>query len=399
MRARPRAAARCATPATRPPRGPSSTPRWPPASRSAAIVEIVVSPDRTGPAARPTCCVALGYTVPLAWRRRAPLAGDRGRDRRDPADGPDADVGRAALRPVRRGALSCAYACGAVARVATPGSRWSSVALPVITATMDDRVVADYVFPPPAGRRRLARGPRRPRAHAADGRAARGRGAARRGQRGGAAARRGRGAPPDRARDARPRRALDERDGRPGRRRAADPRARPGPGAGGRDADRAHRPRGAGRDAPPARRPQRPARGARPAADAGRDRRAGHARPRGGPADRPRIPRRAPRPPGGVGPRRLPDRPGRTHQCPQARRPRAHDRDRRLERAGADAGDPRPRRRASARDRRRRAWPGGHARTGAAVRRRARGGTGGRRRLARARGASGRRARTERLRA
>ena len=48
--------------------------------------------------------------------------------------------------------------------------------------------------------------------------------------------------------------------------------------------------------------------------------------------------------PGGAGPRRVPDRPGRTHQCPQARRPRAHDRDRRLERARAHAGDPRPRR-------------------------------------------------------
>ena len=47
------------------------------------IVEVALSPDRSGPLAA-NVLVALGYSVPLAWRRRAPLARDGGRDRRDP---------------------------------------------------------------------------------------------------------------------------------------------------------------------------------------------------------------------------------------------------------------------------------------------------------------------------
>ena len=94
-------------------------------------------------------------------------------------------------------------------------------------------------------------------------------------------------------------------------------------------------------------------------------------------------------------PRRVPDRPGGTHQRPQARRPRAHDRDRRLEPSTTLALEIRDDGRRAAAHRRRRARPGGYARARAALRRRARGRPRGRRRLARARDAAARRARAE----
>ena len=384
-----------------PPRGcaarTSSTPRWPPCSRSAASSRSSSRPTAAA-RSRPTSLLALGYTVPLAWRRRAPLPATAAVIAAILLMGLTLTPVEQLFVPFAARALAAPTPAAATARrESLAGLALVVVALPLITATMDDRVVADYVFPPLlvavawlAGRAVRARTRLTAELHEAAAQLAE---ASEEEQQLAA----DRGAPPDRARDARPRRALDERDGRPGRRRAAHPRPRPRPGAGGRDAHRAHRPRGAGRDAPPARRPQR----RRPRAALAPQPTLGEigelvARARAaGPADRPRIPRRAPRPPGGAGPRRLPDRPGRTHQCPQARRPRAHDRDRRLERARAHAGDPRPRRARRA-QRRRRAWPRGHARTGAALRRRARGRPGRRRRLARARDAPAGRPRAER---
>ena len=95
-----------------------------------------------------------------------------------------------------------------------------------------------------------------------------------------------RGAPADRARDARRRRPQRLDDGHPGRRRAAHPRPRPGARRRGGGADRADRPRGAAGDAPPARRAarRRGPRGARAAADARRPAGARRALGRRGPA-------------------------------------------------------------------------------------------------------------------
>ena len=146
----------------------------------------------------------------------------------------------------------------------------------------------------------------------------------------------------------------------------------PGARAGGGDADRAHRPRGAGRDAPPARRARRPT----PAALAPQPTLAeigelvARARAAGLPtALEVRGERRAAA--GRARPRRVPDRPGGADQRAQARRPRAHDRDRRVVRATRSRSrsattDAPPRPAATARPR-----PGGHARARAALRRRA----------------------------
>ena len=150
------------------------------AALAAAIVEVAVSPDRSGP-------LAANVAARARLHRSARLAPPR-------AAAATAAVIAAILLMgltltsveqlfVPFAAVLCgAYACGAQRR-AYAGLALVVVALPPITATMDDRVAADYVFPSLLGDRRLARGPRRARPHAADGRTARGRGAARRGQR------------------------------------------------------------------------------------------------------------------------------------------------------------------------------------------------------------------------
>jgi signal transduction histidine kinase len=117
----------------------------------AGLVEVVVAPDRSGPLVLNTA-VALGYTLPLLWRRRAPLT---------------ATVAVVAaiftmaltLTPVEDlfvpflAMLACAYACGAhrdgVPAIA--GLVLATVALIGIVATMEDRIVGDYVFPPLIG--------------------------------------------------------------------------------------------------------------------------------------------------------------------------------------------------------------------------------------------------------
>ena len=115
---------------------------------AAGAVEVIVAPDRTG-SVLANVLVALGYTVPLAWRRRAPLAVAAAVVAAtllmgltltpvDPLFVPLATI------------LSSAYACGAYrdGRVALAGLVLVAAALPVITATMEGRIVADYVFPP-----------------------------------------------------------------------------------------------------------------------------------------------------------------------------------------------------------------------------------------------------------
>jgi signal transduction histidine kinase len=114
----------------------------------AGVIEVLLNPDRSGPTVL-NAAVALGYTLPLAWRRRAPL--------------PATAVVVAAiftmaltLTPVERlfvpfvVMLACAYACGAHRDgfEAVAGLVLAAVALLGIVTTMDDRIVGDYVFPP-----------------------------------------------------------------------------------------------------------------------------------------------------------------------------------------------------------------------------------------------------------
>lgn len=113
----------------------------------AGVTEVLVMSDRSGPLVA-NVLVALAYTVPLAWRRRAPLA-------------VAAAVVAAtllmglALSPLENlfvplaALLASAYACGAHrdGREAIAGLLLVALALPALTATMDDRVPADYVFP------------------------------------------------------------------------------------------------------------------------------------------------------------------------------------------------------------------------------------------------------------
>jgi signal transduction histidine kinase len=115
------------------------------------LVEILISPDRSG-AVVLNAAVALGYTLPLLWRRRAPLTAT-------------AVVVAAiftmafALTPVEDlfvpfvAMLACAYACGAHREgvPAVVGLVLATVSLIAIVTTMDDRIVGDYVFPPLIG--------------------------------------------------------------------------------------------------------------------------------------------------------------------------------------------------------------------------------------------------------
>jgi signal transduction histidine kinase len=117
----------------------------------AGLVEILVTPGRSGPLVV-NVAVAFGYTVPLLWRRRAPLTAT-------------AVVVAAiftmalALTPVEDlfvpfvAMLACAYACGAHRDgvQAASGLVLATVALIAIVTTMDDRIVGDYVFPPLIG--------------------------------------------------------------------------------------------------------------------------------------------------------------------------------------------------------------------------------------------------------
>ena len=226
----------------------ASAPRWPRRSprrsarrrrarrgrlRPRRVVEVLALARSPGPLCA-TSPVALGYTLPLAWRRRAPLA-VAATGRGDAAHGPDADAGRQLFVP---------FAAVLVLRLRVrrlprrPGrDRWARARrrrAAAIIATMDDRIAGRLRLP--AADRRSSRGSPgravRARTRLAR-RAARDRGARSRRRARREAPRPCRRAPPDRARAARRRRALDQRDGRAGRRRAADPRSRPGARAGG----------------------------------------------------------------------------------------------------------------------------------------------------------------------
>ena len=118
------------------------------AAAVAAVAEVLLSPDRSGPVVL-NAVVALAYALPLAWRRRAPLAA--------------AAVSSAAiltmalaLTPVEHLfvpfviVLAGAYANGAH-RDGIAGLVLAVVTLFGVTATMDDRLVTDYVFPPLLG--------------------------------------------------------------------------------------------------------------------------------------------------------------------------------------------------------------------------------------------------------
>ncbi len=293
----------------------------------AGIVEIAVSPDRSGPLAA-NVALALGYTLPLAWRRRSPVAATAAVIAAILVMGLTLTSVEQLFVPFA--AVLCgAYACGL--RESYPGLALVVIALPAITATMDDRVAADYFFPCLlvtvtwlAGRTVRARTRLTAELHEAAEQLAEA-----------SAEEQQLAASEERRRIAREMHDLVAHSmsvmvvqaGGARRILARDP---------GRALEAATRIERTGREALGEMRHllgvlNGPQRGARPAAHAGRARRADHPRPRGRPPDRARIPRRAPRPPGGVGPRCLPDRPGRTHQCHQARRPRSHDGDRRLE--------------------------------------------------------------------
>jgi signal transduction histidine kinase len=115
------------------------------------VTEVLLSPDRSGPVVL-NAAVALGYTLPLVWRRRAPLAAT-------------AVVVVAiftmalALTPVEQlfvpfvVMLACAYACGAHrdGAEAIAGLVLAGVSLLGIVTTMDDRIIGDYLFPPLLG--------------------------------------------------------------------------------------------------------------------------------------------------------------------------------------------------------------------------------------------------------
>ena len=107
------------------------------------IVEIVVSPERSGPLAANVALV-LGFTIPIAWRRRAPVAATA-------VVIASILLMSLTLTSVEQlfvpfAAVLCgAYACGL--RESYPGLALVVIALPAITATMEDRVAADYFFP------------------------------------------------------------------------------------------------------------------------------------------------------------------------------------------------------------------------------------------------------------
>ena len=189
----------------------------------AAVVEVLVRPEREGPVVA-NVAVALLYASALLWRRRSPLL---------------------ALGIALGGALLMDFALTPILNLFVP----FAIVLVCAYATGAHREGrASYVGPRAdrdrarggAGgdrsarvRRLLLRGADRrgdvgrradgPLTHPARRRAARGHGPAGRGGRGRAAARGGRRAAPDRARDARRGRALDQRHGRAGRWRAPHP--------------------------------------------------------------------------------------------------------------------------------------------------------------------------------
>ena len=71
--------------------------------------------------------------------------GHRGRDRGDPRDGPHADARSSSCSCRSRPCSAAPTRCGL--RESYPGLALVVAALPAITATMDDRVAADYFFP------------------------------------------------------------------------------------------------------------------------------------------------------------------------------------------------------------------------------------------------------------
>ena len=115
---------------------------------AAGAVEVIVAPDRTG-SVLANVLVAFGYTVPLAWRRRAPLAVAAAVVAATLLMGLTLTPVDSLFVPLAT-ILSSAYGCGAYrdGRVALAGLVLVAAALPVITATMEGRIVADYVFPP-----------------------------------------------------------------------------------------------------------------------------------------------------------------------------------------------------------------------------------------------------------
>ncbi|HEX6023105.1 MAG TPA: histidine kinase [Solirubrobacter sp.] len=114
----------------------------------AGLVELILNPDRSGPLVV-NAAVVLGYTLPLLWRRRAPLAATA-------VVVASIFTMTLALTPVEDlfvpfvSMLACAYACGAHrdGPKAAAGLVLATVSMLAVVTTMDDRIVGDYVFPP-----------------------------------------------------------------------------------------------------------------------------------------------------------------------------------------------------------------------------------------------------------
>jgi signal transduction histidine kinase len=110
----------------------------------AGVLEVALSPDRGGPLPA-NVLVALGYTVPLAWRRRAPFPVTAAVIASILVMGLTLTSVEQLFVPFAT-VLLCAYTCGSQ-RQSLAGLALVVAALPAITATMADRVAADYFFP------------------------------------------------------------------------------------------------------------------------------------------------------------------------------------------------------------------------------------------------------------
>ena len=113
----------------------------------AGLVEVIAAPEREGPLAA-NLALALAYSLPIAWRRRAPLPALVTALAASLAMGLAFTSVDALFVPFVV-VLALTYACGAYREGLTTyaGLALAVVALPAIVATMEDRVAADYVFP------------------------------------------------------------------------------------------------------------------------------------------------------------------------------------------------------------------------------------------------------------
>lgn len=110
----------------------------------AGVAEVLLSPERSGPVLA-NALVALAYTAPLAWRRRAPFAVTAVVVAAALAMGLTLTEVDSLFVPLAA-IIASAYACGAYGRTVA-GLVLAVLALPAISATLPDRITADYVFP------------------------------------------------------------------------------------------------------------------------------------------------------------------------------------------------------------------------------------------------------------